>query len=341
MLKWLLGGRPIASPLTPDVTPSQPIRLPLDADGNPLHRLFDAWQLPWREPRAIVEAREGIRHDQLYNDDAMFVREAVQPPGVLQPWNAGVFERYAPTLPIAQFSAITWICDDAAANLREIALYMAQWIGPAPIGPEYNTDVCRWQAGPAALQLMTWPPERQSHDLSNSAYDREPRLRTAVRLTATTGFRLPLSTQEDAWIRAFRPVAAVAPQRMVTQDRIADTAPGETELEYARTPGDHLVRTANRIGYPPDLAALIFCTHQLFVVPRDDVLGFSVTRMYRAKGPGGSSLYVRCRTPCPGVPDKTLFLTQSSDPDGVTALGKTLATTFDRPCEVSPLYADV
>ncbi len=210
MLKWLLGGRPIASPLTPDVTPSQPIRLPLDADGNPLHRLFDAWQLPWREPRAIVEAREGYAMISYTMTTPCLSARRCNRPGCCSRGTRGFFERYAPTLPIAQFSAITWICDDAAANLREIAFYMAQWIGPAPIGPEYNTDVCRWQAGPAALQLMTWPPERQSHDLSNSAYDREPRLRTAVRLTATTGFRLPLSTQEDAWIRAFRPVAAVA-----------------------------------------------------------------------------------------------------------------------------------
>lgn len=340
MLRRLFGRRPIAAALAPDTVP-QPARLPFDADGNPLHRLFDMWQLPWREPRAIVEAREGIRRDPLYDDDAMFVRDAAQPPGVLQPWNAGVFERYVPTLPIARFSAIAWLCDDAAANLHRIAAHVAQWIGPAPIGPEYNTDVCRWRAGTAALQLMTWPPERQSHGLSNDAYDRQPRLRTAVRLTATTGFRLPLAAHEDAWVRAFRPIARVAPQRTVTRDRIADTAPGETELEYARTPGNHLARTADRIGYPPDLAALIVCTHQLFVIPREDVLGFSVTRMHRAKGPGGSSLHVRCRTPCPGVPDKTLFLTQSSDPEGVTSLGKALAKTFDRPCDVSPLYADV
>ncbi len=339
MLKWLFGGRPIAATLAPATAP-QPARLPIDAEGNPLHRLFDAWRLPWREPRAVVEAREGIHRDPLYDRDAMFVRDAAVPPGVLQPWNAGVFERFAPTLPITRFSAITWVCDDVAANLRQIAAHVAERIGPAPIGPEYNTEVCRWQAGTAGLQLMTWPPARQSHGLSNDAHDREPRLRTAVHLTATTGFRLPLAAHEDAWVRAFRPVATVDPQRTVAQDRIADTAPGETELEYAREPGDHVARTANRIGYPPDLAALVFCTHQLFVVPREDLLGFAVTRMHRAKGPGGSHLQVRCRTPCPDVPDKTLFLTQSSDPDGVTALGKALAATFDRPCEVSPLYPD-
>lgn len=340
MLKWLLGGRAAAAAPTPAIGP-QPARLPLDADGNPLHRLFDAWRLPWREPRATVEAREGIGHDPLYGDDALFVRDAVQPPGVLQPWHAGVFERHAPTLPITRFGAIAWVGDDAAANLRQTADYVARWIGPAPIGPEHNTDVCRWQAGAAMVQLMTWPPERQYSGLSNDAHDREPRLRTAVRLTATTGFRLPLTAQEEGWLRAFRPVATVDPQRTVALDRFVDTAPGETELEYARTPGDQLPRIANRIGFPPDLAALIFCTHQLFVVPRDDVLGFAVTRLHRAKGPGGSSLHVRCRTPCPGVSDKTLFLTQASDPDGVTPLGEALAKAFDRPCDISPLYADV
>lgn len=340
MLRWLFGGHPANT--SPIAAPApQPARLPIDEDGNPLHRLFDAWGLPWREPRAVVEAREGTRRDPLYGQDAMFVSGAATLPDVLQPWNAGVFERFAPTLPITRFSAMTWTCDDAEANLRQIAAHVAKWIGPAPIGPEYNIEICRWQAGAAGLQLMTWPPARQSPGLSNDTHAREPRLRTAVRLTATTGFRLPLAPREAAWVRAFHPVATVASQRTVAPDRIADTAPAETELEYARTPGDHVTRIANRIGHPPDLAALIFCTHQLFVIPREDVLGFTVTRLHQAKGPGGSYLEVRCRTPCPDVPDKTLYLTQSPDPDGVTALGQTLAATFDRPCDIGPLYADV
>lgn len=340
MLKWLFGGRdPVSGPAS-DSTGPLPARLPIGADGNPLHRLFDAWHLPWREPREQVEAREGIRRDSLYDDDVMFVRDAAVPPGVLQPWNAGIFERFAPTLPITRFTAIAWFYGDAASNLRHMAADIAALIGPAPIGPEYNTDVCRWEAGAAGLQLMTWPPERQSHGLTNNAFDREPRLRTAVHLTVTTGFRLPLSLREDAWVRAFQPVALVNMQRTLPLDRIAVTAPSETEIEYARDPGDHLPHIGNRIGYPPDVAALIFCTDQLFIVPREDVLGFAVTRMRRAKGAGGSYLQVRCRTPCP-VADKTLFLTQSPDPDGVTALGRSLAATFDRPCEVGPLHDDI
>ncbi|KQM27396.1 MULTISPECIES: hypothetical protein [unclassified Sphingomonas] len=332
-------GRPAAT--APVAAPGpQPARLEMTEEGNPLHRLFDAWGLPWREPRAAVEAREGIRRDPLYDWDTMLVSGAAALPGVLQPWNAGVSDRFAPTLPIVRFSAITWTCDDAEGNLRQIASHVAKWIGPAPIGAEYNTEVCRWQAGAAGLKMTTWPPARQSPGLSNDAHAREPRLRTAVHLTATTGFRLPLTAREEAWLEAFQPVATIDPQRTVAQDRIADIAPGETELEYAREPGKHVTRIASRIGYPPDLAALIFCTHQLFVVPREDVLSFTITRLHRAKGPGGSYLQVRCRTLSPDVPDKTLFLTQSSDPEGVTALAQALAATFDRPCDISPLFAD-
>jgi len=339
MLRWLTGKRAMGSAPTSGSSAPLPARLPIGPGGNPLHSLFDAWHLPWREPRSEVEAREGIRRDPLYDDDVMFVRDAVVLPGTLRPWNAGIFERFAPTLPITRFTAIAWFADDAAANIECMAAWVAERIGPAPIGPEYNTDICRWRAGGAELQLMTWPPERQSPGLANNAFDREPRLHSAVHLTATTGFRLPLSEREDAWMRSFRPVAMVAPQRTVPVHRVGETAPGETELEYARDPGEYLRRTGNNIGYPPDAAALIFCTHQLFIVPREDVLGFVVMRLHRAKGPGGSSLQVRCRTPCP-VADKTLHLTSASDPDGVTALGRALATAFDVPCEVSPPFPD-
>lgn len=128
---------------------------------------------------------------------------------------------------------------------------------------------------------------------------------------------------------------------MISASGPAASAPGDTEVEYARDPAGHLPAVRNRIGCPPGREALILCTHQLFVVAASDVLGFEVIRLLPAKGGGGSTLLVRCRTSCTGVAYKTLHVAQDDKPDGMVPLGRKLAAMFDRPCEVSGYFDDV
>ena len=160
-------------------------------------------------------------------------------------------------------------------------------------------------------------------------------------MTLLTGFRLPLSMEEERWVAEFRPVAETGPFLTPASERLLDGAPADTEVEYARDPGDHLPLVRDRIGCPPGREALILCTHQLFVLPARDVLGFEVIRMLPAKGGGGSTLSVRCRATCPGVTHKTLHVAHHGDPDGVTPLGRELAAMLGKPCEVGPYFDDV
>ncbi len=330
-----------AAPSNPHAGP-EPARLAALPDGtNPLHRLLDDLGLPWREPRAVVETRCGIEVDPFHRRDAVFLRDAVRPPGFLEPWRVDVSERYAPDLPVVRFGGMAWSEDDATGNLRRHAAFFAERLGPAPIGREWNTLVCGWRSGAASLRLTAWPPAWQSPELRNDAHQREPRLRTAVHVTLLTGFRLPLSSHEERWMAEFQSIAEVAPLGPLYGADVTDTAPSDVEVEYARDPGMYLPAVRRRVGRSPDAEALILCTHQLFVVAREDVLGFEVIRLLPAKGGGGSTLMVRCRTSCPGVAFKTLRVTDHSDPDGAIALGNELAAVFDRPCEVGPYFDDV
>lgn len=303
--------------------------------------MLDRCRLPWREPRRDVETRVGRSPDPLYGREALFFPGAVSPPGFLQPWRADVFERYAPDMPVVRFSGLAWFTDNADGNIQRAADYFAQQLGPAPIGQEYNTLVCCWRSGTASLQLQSWPPAWQDRELRNDAHAREPRLATACHLTLLTGFRLPLSAREERWVANSRPVAGTPPVMTHGPGGLRDTAPRDTEVEYARDPGDHLPTVQNRVGCPPGREALILCTHQLFVLPARDVLGFEVIRLLPAKGGGGATLMVRCRTSCPGIAFKTLHVAQDSDPNGITPLGLELAGLFGTSCDVGPYFDNV
>ena len=326
------------------INPPGPERLRLPqpvGQPGPIHELLDDLGLPWREPRASVELLYGIREDPLYQRKVVFFEDAERPNGFIQSWQADVFERYAPEMPVVRFSGIAWFGPDADDNLRRVAEPFAQRLGHAPIGQQYNTLVCGWRSGAASLGLQAWPPAWQSRDLKNDAQAREPRLVTACRVTLLTGFRLPLSALEEEWLAGFRPLAATGPMLRSASVDIVEIPPNDTELEYVRDPGPWLSVVRNRVGCSTRAEALILCTHQLFVVAASDILGFEVIRMLPAKGGGGSSLLVRCRTPCPDVPCKTLHVAQDSDPDGVTSLGRHLADVFNKSCEVGPYFDDV
>lgn len=326
------------------VNPPGPQRVRLTRDPgqpNPLHALLDDLGLPWREPRAAVEARFGVREDTFYQRGVVAFEEATRPPGFLSPWQTDVFERYAPDMPVVRFSGLVWFGDDAGDNLDRTADWFARRLGPALIGQQYNTLVCGWQSGAASLELQAWPPAWQSSDRRNDAHAREPRLVTACHVSMLTGFRRPLSAEEEVWLSGFRPVATTRAILRSASTDIGEMAPGDTEVEYARDPGHWLPTVQGLVGLSDGPEALILCTHQLFVVAAADILGFEVLRLLPAKGGGGSTLMVRCRTTCPGIPYKTLHVVQAHDPDEVTSLGHRLAAVFDRPCEVGPYFDDV
>ena len=81
-------------------------------------------------------------------------------------------------------------------------------------------------------------------------------------------------------------------------------------------------------------------THQLFVLPARDILGFEVIRLLPAKGGGGSALLVRCRTSCSGVAHKTLHVAPYDQRNGIVPREQKLASMFGTIREISPNFDD-
>jgi hypothetical protein len=324
---------PVASP------PPEPARLPLSpSGGNPIHDLLDTLKLPWREPRHVVEARAGIRRHPFYSWDVVAIDDAVPLTGFLLPWQAGVSERFAPGQPITEFGAMVSVADDAQCNVQQAHDALARHLGPAAIGQRYNTLVCEWRCGAAAVSLIAWPPAWQSSHGVSDAHAAEPRLITACSIHVQTGFRPAPSEREAAWLADFEP-AGIAVDALPIE-RIAESPPAETLLEFVRDAPEHVPRVHGQLGYPPDRSALIFCTDQLFILAREEIESFDVDRLLPAKGSGGAALMVRCRPSYAGSPSKRISLKQVGDPDGLNELARTLAQMFGVPAEIAPYEYD-
>jgi hypothetical protein len=149
-----------------------------------------------------------------------------------------------------------------------------------------------------------------------------------------------VSKIEAAWLDSFCAIDTDVAIEAAPADRIVETAPGETQLEYVRDPSGYLPQLLGKLGHASDREALVFCTHQLFVIPAHEVLGFEVDRLLPAKGSGGSQLYVRCRTRSSGVSDKQFAITGNGSPDGLNELAQKLGALFGKPVELRPYEYD-
>ncbi|MCO6392563.1 hypothetical protein GTW25_16175 [Aliihoeflea aestuarii] len=321
----------------------KPLELaPLADGGNPIHALLDEIGLPWREPRGIVEARFGVSSDPFYRWEVISFDTATPiVPGLLRPLSAQTFLNLAPHLPITTFGGEVWFEDDARVNLRRTARSLGERLGPAPIGRQYNTIRCEWKAGAASIGLITWPPRWQSPALLNEAHERDPRLKTACSISIRTAFRPPLSAREQAWLDDFEPVAALGVGPRVAIGSVKNTPANEVDLEYVREPPADVAPFFDKLGHSRDRRALIFCDYQLFVIPNEDIIAFEIERLQRAKGPGGSSLYVVCRTTCPKVSSQRVRIMAGSKPDALNDIGRTIATALDRPLVIGEYEDDV
>jgi len=291
---------------------------------NPIQRALDVAAVPWRLPRTQLAARYGVRRHAAYDWEVIEID--THPPiveGLLWPLCAQVLPQFSPHLPATRFTGLVRVTEDAVENFRFAVQRLAAGLGPGQTHPSANSIELCWSSGAARLRLVVWPPSMQLWTFTNPAQDRDPRLKSACHLVIDTGLRPPATAAERAWLASCAPVAPIATWRM---SAAAQQAPAEeAELEYVREPPAEAARLYGSVGLPADRGALIFYGAQLYLIPREDVVGLHVARSLPAKGPGGARLEVECRTRCTGLESKRLTVAESKGTEDLNALAAQLA----------------
>lgn len=258
--------------------------------------------------------------------------------GLLWPLSVLVRPQFSPNVPATDYSGLVWFGDDARDNLRRAEEQLTPKLGSAEDANSSNTVGKRWRNGPALLSLMVWPAEMQSFALKNPSEEREPRLKAACHLEIKTGFRLSATDEERASLASFQRIARIREKDTLSSMRNSPAREGE--LEFVREPFEELEKQLGFIGCSSDRAWLAYLAEELYVVPLAAVLGFHVDRVLPAKGPGGSSLLVECRTDYAGCDTKRLTICSAPGPEDLNELARTVSTETQKPFALAPHQYD-
>jgi hypothetical protein len=236
-------------------------------------------------------------------------------------------------MPPASLFGHTHFGDDARENVRRTADPLTAALGPVRPAVEYNTFKAEWRFGPALLRLTSWPRDLQSHDSPIEAEEREPRLATACHIHIETGYRAQVSAAEQAWLESFQPIAPPKPPLAGGARAIHEATASEHGLEYVRRLPDGFDHLLGQTGLSADGEAILFCRAQLYVVPMTEVLGLELERVEPARGPGGDTLLLHCRTGGAAEPVTSLNL-DSARFGALEPAARAMAKALDLPLDV-------
>ncbi|WP_343717781.1 hypothetical protein [Inquilinus sp.] len=287
--------------------------------------------------RAELMGRHGVRRDPWYDDEIVLL-DTAQPlvPGLMRPIGFRPVPRFAPWLPPIYLIGYVHQSGDALRNLDIAAAALSARLGPGRPSGVSNTRGWRWQDGLSIIELTCWPPELQHPGLQNRAHEREPRLAVTCHLTICTGYRPPVTPEEQAGLDGFEEVGRLAEGEL----RIAGSDAPEYALEFTRGPDADPARFAGRIGLSPGGGHLIFGWDELYVVPIVQVLRFELLHLLPARGSGGATLYMHCATAIPAWPEKRLVITTALGIDRAEALASRLAEATGKALERSTALDD-
>jgi hypothetical protein len=305
--------------------------------ANPIHRMLDAIGVPWRLTRAELEERFGVHSDPAYLWDIITI-ETQRPfvEGLIRPLSVQAFEQFSPLVPASDFNGVVSLGSDARENLRRTSHELVRRLGDATASNSSNTIGWKWSFGAARLRATVWPPDMQHFPMTNPSHERDPRLITGCHLWIETGWRPALTAEEAEWLTSFVPVSDI----LVRPAFQPNEPPTQSELEFVREPEIGINHLIGHLGLSADGNALAFCHKQLFLVRMSDVVSFQVERLKRGRGPGGSKLYVECRTHYERYPTKRLLIHASDEVEGLNALASELSQICRKPFELSPYYLD-
>jgi hypothetical protein len=316
--------------MAPDKPPEFPIRALVDAAG-----------ISWRSPRTELAARYGVRPHPAYGWDVIEIEtaQAFFPP-LLWPVSVQVFPNFAPQMPATEFSGHVYLTPDARANLSAAEKRLTELLGKEGSHNASSNALRRsWTFGAARAELIVWPPELQRWHMTNRAHEREPRLKTACYLGINTGYRTVCSAHELAMFRTFEPISPIGSKES-PRTNVRDSPAHQSELEFVREPHPEAMNLIGLLGRSADGATLIFFGSQLYLVPMKDVIGFRVARVRPAKGPGGSHLWIECRTSHEAVATKSLLITSAGGVEELNGLAATISKATGTPFELGDYEYD-
>lgn len=315
------------------------VEFPTPLRKNPIHTLLTEAQVPWLSSRGALTKRYGVRTHPAYAWDIIEIDKTQSLlAGLLWPLSFHVAPQFSLKLPVIEFSSVASVGDDARENLRSVVDQLAAKLGDPVIDDRSNTVARRWTSGAASLTAIVWPPDLQRPPTKNPSHDRDPRLKTGCHVWFKTGFRLAPTAAETVQFETFVPIHRI-PDRRLTAEFI-DLPSEEYELEFVREPVDDMTRLFGYVGHSADRAALIFCHAQLYVVPMPSVIRFGVKRALPAKGSGGSTLYVECRSEFCGVASKQVIIGQAPGVEDCNDLARALSVAAAKPFELGDYFSD-
>jgi hypothetical protein len=302
---------------------------------NPIQRLLDERQVPWRESQSDLIVRHGISPDPWWNGPSIVAVDIDPPPlpGLLRPIQFAPRENCDPALPPLQFSGWSWASrgkwfgSRAVTSLEMVAESLAPMLGQGTAYDTSNTKGLRWRFGAASVEAICFPRRLNPGSGSNPATRIDPRFPDSCWVEFHSGFRPARSAEERDAIEAFD--AAFDLGESAGPAFIAGNPPLQHLLDYVREPFAGFERASGRIGRSGD--TLIFATDQLYVVPLAQVVHVEALRAAPARGSGYAKLSLACRGDFGERPIRDIVLAGHDDPNGLDDLAGRIAAWIERP----------
>ena len=308
---------------------------------NPIHDWLDSTGVPWRVSRADLTARYGVSTDNPYRHE--WVSLTIPPPleGMLWPLTFNASTHLPPQFPPLSLSTRIAISNNPETNIRFVADQLAQVLGPKDVAVVANTLEADWRCDAALIRITAWPRRLQSRigHIYNAAHAREPRLENACHVTIHTGWRLPISDQEQAWLDDTVPLGPIRSWYYPPESQ-RHVYLSQDLLAYMRFPPPSAQALEGQFGRSADKRAFLVNDGTLYIVPVDRIIAFDVNRMLPAKGSGGSALQLRCLTTNPASPEGRLLLASRNGPDELSDLAAELAQSVGKPVILLPYTYD-
>jgi hypothetical protein len=300
-----------------------------------LQRYLDAIGVPWRETYAALVDRYGISGDCTDGSDVVSI-ETVRPfvRGMLYPLQLRAGDHREPNAPVGKFETNVSYGLGASENLRQAVLLLQPVLGTGT--PRDYADGHVWRFGRSYVDL------ERGHDPAPDGTDFErqlqvARLEASCRLTIVNGWRRALDAADRAAVSGFVPIFQFdegLQQTAIFNPILMD------QWAYLREPDAEQAGLYRWLGWSGDRATLIVFNTQFYMIPVDDILSLEVTRIVPARGAGGSSLHLTCRSQRGDGAQRWLEVATGSDPDQLTEPAQRIADAIGKPVTLRPYEAD-